>query len=207
MTRLPGWHTDGRPGRLPVRRRLRQPARAVRRLLRRTGRDRYDRDQPDRGTHRRVRRAHATTAPGVRARSSWPPARTADPVVPAAVGRADVPVITSNRYRNPGRLDCGRRPGRGCLGLRGADRRRARPVRPRRRPGGRAAHPGAASLPRDGHLLVAGVDRPARAHHRRGARPRRGAQGAFAAAGRTVPRRRGRERGRPGRAPARAASG
>jgi putative flavoprotein involved in K+ transport len=29
------------------------------------------------------------------------------PLVPASVGRADVPVITSNRYRNPRRLDAG----------------------------------------------------------------------------------------------------
>lgn len=29
------------------------------------------------------------------------------PLVPAAVARADVPVITSDRYRNPGRLDAG----------------------------------------------------------------------------------------------------
>ena len=29
------------------------------------------------------------------------------PLIPASVGRTDVPVITSNRYRNPGRLDAG----------------------------------------------------------------------------------------------------
>ena len=180
MNRLPGWPSTRRPGCLPVLRGLRQPARAVRRLLRRTCPDRYDRDPPD---HRHPpagttsARDHGTW----RARSvvvaTGPHGR---PLVPTAVGRTDVRVITSNRYRNPGRLDCGRRPGRGGLCVRGADRRRAGPVRPRRRPGGRAAHPGAASLPRDGPLLVARDDGPARAHHRRGARPRRGSSGAFA---------------------------
>ena len=43
LNRLPGWPTAP-PGCLPVRRRLREPARAVRRLLRRTCPDRYDGD-------------------------------------------------------------------------------------------------------------------------------------------------------------------
>ena len=47
------------------------------------------------------------TRHGVPARSSSPPGRTARPFVPAALGRADVRVITSNRYRNPERLDRG----------------------------------------------------------------------------------------------------
>ena len=147
--------------------------------------DRHDGRAPaDEPRRRRVRRPHGPrdVARATRRRRHRP-ARLA--VRARRVGDADVRVLTADRYRNPGQLPAGWRPRRRRLGVRRADRRRARPVRPRGRPGGRAAHPDAAPLPRDGHLLVAGVDRPARAHHRRDARPRGRPARAVAAAGRT----------------------
>ena len=112
------------------------------------------------------------------------------PHVPAGLAGLDtarVDLVTSNNYRNPGRLADGRRPRRGRLGVRHADRRRAQPGRPRGHPRGRPTHPDAQAAPRPRHLLVAREHRPPGPDHRRGGRPGGRARGDLAAARR--PRR------------------
>ena len=141
-----------------------------------------------------------TAAPGAPATSSSRPARTGRRASRPPAGR---PVRGSHRgdqqpLPQPRPARAGRRPRGRRLGVRRADRRRAQPSRARGRPRGRAAHPGAAPLPRPGHLLVARDHRPPGPHHRRGARPGGRAPGTVAAAGR--PRRpSGPPRRRPGR--------
>ena len=80
----------------------------------------------------------------------------------------------------------GRRPRRGRVGVRPADRRRAQPGRSRGHPRGRATHPDAPAAPRPGHLLVAREHRPAGPDHRRGGRPGGRARGDLAAARRAA---------------------
>ena len=79
MNRLPGWHTAGDPDAFLSSGQLRPPARAVRRLVRRTRPDRDDAwsgSPPDR---RAPTTSTRITARGGRARSSSPPGRTARP--------------------------------------------------------------------------------------------------------------------------------
>ncbi len=106
MTRLPGWDVEGDPdGFLPAGhfvRRLERYATSfdapiltgtpVSRLTTGPG-GTYD-VHTDRGTWRARSVVVATGAHGT-------------PLVPSSVGRTDVPVVTGDRYRNPGRLGAG----------------------------------------------------------------------------------------------------
>ena len=170
LTRLPGWDrrvTRTASCRPPVRR----PARAVRRLVRRTGRDRCDGEPPDRRPGPAPTTCTRTTARGAPARSSSPPGPTARPWCRTPSARADVPVITTQPVPQPPPSGRRWRPGGGRLRRRGCRSPTSSPGRGATSCCGRAAHPDAAQLPRDGRLLVAGGHRPARTHDRRDARP------------------------------------
>ena len=81
-------------------------------------------ESPDDAAGRHATTSTRTTAPGAPARSSSPPARTATPGTRRARARRR-PRGHQQPVPQPGRLEPRRRPGRGRLLLRRADRRRA----------------------------------------------------------------------------------
>ena len=120
---------------------------------------------------------HVVLATGPHGRPRIPAGLLADGARDSPEQPVPQPVVTSRRR--------GARHRR--VRVRCPDRRRARPGRPARGARRRPAHPAASALSRDGHLLVAGTDRPARPHHRRNAGPRGRASRAVVAAGRAGP--------------------
>ena len=186
MTRLPGWsYCRRRPGRLPDRCRVRDVPAQLRTWLRRAGARPHRRDRDPtarrrvhgdddvgdlagaqrRARHRLLRHRPHTTGPG--------PARPRRP-------RGQL-----RRLPQPGAAAPGRRPRRGGVRVRGADRRRTGAQRPAGRARRRRPHPGAAPLPRPGRDGLARPARAARPPGRRGHRPRPSAARALAAARRT----------------------
>ena len=202
-------HRPG-PGGLHVGPRARRPPRAVRRLVRRAARARaarcwrssQDRRRRLPGRHRR---RGTWQAQNVVVATGPPDGRT----VPAVARAWPATSRCSPRraYRNPRPAARRRRAGGRRLGLRGADRRRAGPGRPRVV----LAVGSHTRMPRRYRgmdmLLVAGADRPAGPHDRRRAPtprpPAASRRSSWRARARTTTRR----RPRPGRAAGRAASG
>ena len=116
---------------------------------------------------------------------SWSrPARPRCRLVPAVPVPTGITTVTARGLPQPRPAATRRRAGRGRLGERRPDRRRAAPLGAAGDPRRRRARADAADLPRARHPLVAGRGRRARRALRGAARPGAGAQPAVDAAGR-----------------------